>query len=106
MEDTCFAKLPDRNPSPEDAYLQNDSDHQIRSLCDQLRSPYREVAAAHFCDELSVTEIARREGKNAKTIQTQLYRARAMLKQLLETDHPSVRGKPHRISGSITERSG
>lgn len=105
-EDTCFAQLPDRNPSPEDAYLRNDSDHRIRVLCNQLRSPYREVAAAHFCDELTVTEIARKEGKNAKTVQTQLYRARAMLKQLLESDRPPVRRKPQLISGSNTERSG
>ncbi|MDO4308335.1 MAG: sigma-70 family RNA polymerase sigma factor [Eubacteriales bacterium] len=106
VEDTCFAQLPDKNPSPEDAYLRSDSDQRIRSLCNQLRSPYREVAAAHFCDELSVAEIARKEGKNTKTIQTQLYRARAMLKQLLEKDRPPVRGKPIPISGSKKERSG
>lgn len=105
-EDSCFAQLPDRNPSPEDAYLKNDSDNQIRALCSQLRSPYREVAIAHFCDELSVTEIAHRKGKNPKTIQTQLYRARAMLRPLLEKERPPVRGKPQLISGSTTERSG
>lgn len=49
-----------------------------------LKSPYREVAAAHFCQELSVAEIARQKGKNPKTIQTQLYRAKAMLKKMLE----------------------
>lgn len=88
-EDTCFSQLPDNNPSPEDTYLKNDADRRIRMLCSHLRSPYREVASAHFCDELSVTEIARREGKNPKTIQTQLYRARAMLKQLLSTKERS-----------------
>lgn len=105
-EDTCFAKLPDRNPSPEDAYLKADSDHQILELCKKLRSPYREVAISHFCQELTVTEIAQREGKNTKTIQTQLYRARAMLKQLLEAEQPSVTGKPRLISGRKIERSG
>ena len=50
----------------------------------QLKSPYKEVAYAHFCQELSVSEIAHRTNKNPKTIQTQLYRARAMLKKMLE----------------------
>ena len=50
----------------------------------QLKSPYKEVAYAHFCKELSVPEIAQQTGKNPKTVQTQLYRARAMLKKMLE----------------------
>ncbi len=107
-EETCFAKLPDRNPSPEDAYLNNDSDRHILELCRQLRSPYREIAISHFCHELTVTEIARREGKNTKTIQTQLYRAKAMLKQLLVTERPceqfSVRNLPKLTTGSQSER--
>ena len=49
-----------------------------------LKSPYREVATAHFCNELSVAEIAQQNGKNPKTIQTQIYRAKAMLKKMLE----------------------
>ena len=49
----------------------------------QLKSPYKEVAYAHFCKELSVPEIAQQTGKNPKTVQTQLYRARAMLKKML-----------------------
>lgn len=105
-EDTCFATLPDHELSPEDAYLKNDSDHQIRMLCSRLRSPYREVAIAHFCEELSVTEIARKEGKNTKTIQTQLYRAKGMLKQLLESEHSSCHEVPKHTSSRITERRG
>ena len=96
-DDTCFSQLPDKNPSPEDTCLANDANCHIRHLCSQLRSPYREVAVLHFCDELSVVEIARRNGKNPKTIQTQLYRAKAMLKQLLEDEHsPHGQNRPHK----------
>lgn len=83
-EDTYFSMLPDNHASPEAKYLLSDSDSQVRLLCQQLNSPYREVATAHFCEELSVGEIALRENKNPKTIQTQLYRAKAMLKKMLE----------------------
>ena len=60
------------------------SNTHVEALCMQLKSPYKEVAYAYFCKELSVPEIARQTGKNPKTIQTQLYRARAMLKKMLE----------------------
>lgn len=83
-EDTYFTQIADKSSSPEEAYLLTDSDEQVQSLCMRLKSPYREVASAHFCQELSVAEIARQKGKNPKTIQTQLYRAKAMLKKMLE----------------------
>ena len=106
-EDTCFSRLPDKGPSPEDACLARDANEHIRQLCSQLRSPYKEVAAAHFCDELTVTEIARREGKNPKTIQTQLFRAKAMLKQLLENDRSShYPEKQHTRRNTKGRRSG
>lgn len=82
-EDIYFSQLPDKQGSPEETYLLEDSSSQVYSLCQQLKSPYREVATAHFCEELTITEISKRENKNPKTIQTQLYRAKGMLKKML-----------------------
>ena len=82
-EDTYFSQIPDTSSTPEALYLKTDSDRQVYTLCQQLKSPYKEVAVSHFCKQLTVTEIARQTQKNPKTIQTQLYRARAMLKKLL-----------------------
>lgn len=82
-EDVYFSGLPDDRSSPEEQFLLTDSDKQVRLLCQSLKSPYREVALSHFCEQLSVAEIAGRENKNPKTVQTQLYRARGMLKQML-----------------------
>ena len=81
---TYFSKIPDRQSSPEDEYMKTASNTHVEALCMQLKSPYKEVAYAHFCKELSVPEIAQHTGKNPKTIQTQLYRARTMLKKMLE----------------------
>ena len=83
-EDIYFTQIADNQSSPEEAYLTTASDNHVKYLCQQLREPYKEIAIAHFCEELSVTEIARRKDKNPKTIQTQLYRAKAMLKKMLE----------------------
>ena len=84
-EDIYFSQLPDleNHSSPEEQYLQSDSEQQVFRICSSLKSPYREIAIAHFCKQMSVTEISQKEGKNPKTIQTQLYRAKNMLKKML-----------------------
>jgi RNA polymerase sigma-70 factor (ECF subfamily) len=92
-EDSYFTQIADTSSTPENLYLKTDSDLQVYALIQQLKSPYREVAVSHFCMQLSVAEIARQTGKNPKTIQTQLYRSKAMLKKLLAAQ------------GNIKERS-
>lgn len=79
--------------------MTEDSNTQVKLLCAKLKSPYKEVATAHFCEELSVTEIAKRQNKNAKTIQTQLYRAKSMLKKMLAA--PSQEALPSGIPQEI-----
>lgn len=83
-ENSYFLQIPDNGFSPEDIILLRDQQQQVYHLCQNLKSPYKEVAVSHFCEQLSIAEIARKEQKNAKTIQTQLYRAKGMLKKLLE----------------------
>ena len=84
-EDIYFSQLPDSAPqaSPEEECLLSDSEQQVFRMCDSLKSPYREIAISHFCKQMSVAEISQKEGKNPKTVQTQLYRAKSMLKKLL-----------------------
>lgn len=83
-EDTYFRQIPDRLQTPETAVLDLESARQIETLCMTLKSPYKEIALYHFCQELSASEIAEKEHKNIKTVQTQIYRAKAMLKKQLE----------------------
>jgi len=54
---------------------------QLSDRCSSLKSPYREIAFDYFYRELSANEIAENTGKNLKTVQTQIYRARAMLQK-------------------------
>ena len=83
-EDTYFEQLHDKEFSPEEAFLDKDFKDRIRHLCTALKSPYREVALEHFCEEKTAAEIAKAQNKNIKTVQTQIYRSRSMLKALLE----------------------
>lgn len=48
----------------------------------KLKDPYRQVALDYFYHEIDAAELAAKAGKNLKTIQTQIYRAKAMLKKL------------------------
>lgn len=82
-EETYFGLIEDGRASPEEAYLETEGEQQVYMLCQKLKSPYREVAWEHFGRELSAQEIARRSGKNCKTVQTQIYRAKAMLKKMM-----------------------
>lgn len=81
-DDEFFSSITDARSSPEEMALEDAVKQQLFKNCDSLKPPYREAALAYFYYELDVGEIAARTGKNIKTIQTQIYRAKAMLKNL------------------------
>lgn len=54
--------------------------------CDELSPPYGEIARLHFREGLTAREIAERTGTGLKTIQTQIYRARELLKKKLRKE--------------------
>jgi RNA polymerase sigma-70 factor (ECF subfamily) len=80
-EEEYFLTQRDKEPSPEDNVLENEVKRQLSERCNNLKSPYREIALDFFCRELTAAEIAENTGKNLKTVQTQIYRARAMLQK-------------------------
>ena len=86
-EDTYFEQLHDKESSPEEAFLDKDFQNRVRHLCSDLKSPYREVATRVInndgididcCRQVTISDCI------IKTVQTQIYRARSMLKALLE----------------------
>lgn len=83
-EDETLAELPDRRGNPEAAYLMNESKKEVLALCGQLSPPYDEIARAHFYEEKSVREIAEELGRNVRTVQTQVYRAKALLRKQMK----------------------
>ena len=83
-EDTFFTEVIDPGEGPEDAYIQKETKELVLSVCHQLKSPYREVAYEHFYMEKPMTQIAKEQDTNLKTVQTRVYRARAQIRKLLE----------------------
>ncbi len=66
---------------PERAYLEKDAYRELQIRCGNLSPPYDRVAAMYFIEGKKAAEIAGLTGKNVKTVQTQVYRARAMLRE-------------------------
>lgn len=83
-EDVYFAEVKDSRDGPEESCLQQESKEYVFTICQSLKSPYKEVATEHFYREKSVKEISEETGKGIKTVQTQIYRAKAMIKKLIE----------------------
>lgn len=69
--------------SPELIYLNRESGKKVLELCRKLKKPYDAIAVMYFCEEMTAQEIADKQQKNLKTVQTQIYRAKAMMKKMI-----------------------
>ena len=70
--------LSDQTAGDVDTYM------DLYNAIEQLRPEYQEVIKLYYLDDLSVKEIAQILNKNENTIKTQLFRAREILKSVLE----------------------
>ncbi|NLL77643.1 MAG: sigma-70 family RNA polymerase sigma factor [Clostridiales bacterium] len=81
-EDIFFEQQSETRSSPEEMCLEKEVRERLLEYCSKLKSPYDEIAKAVYYDEMKAEEIARRRNENIKTVQTQIYRARDMLRKL------------------------
>lgn len=72
---------PASDQNPEQTAIENEVRRTLLNNCNRLKPPYDEIARLYYYDELEMPEIARIKGVKLKTIQTQVYRAREMLKK-------------------------
>lgn len=57
---------------------------EFERAVESLEEPYKSISQKHFIDGKTAKEISVETDVGLKTIQTQIYRARSMLKKLLE----------------------
>lgn len=81
QRDEVFLSLAD-GESVENRVLAEEMQTELRRVCESLKPPYKEIAVAYFCQEKSPEEIAGEQNRNLKTVQTQIYRARAKLQKI------------------------
>lgn len=84
------AEFLDQNPSgqkpPEEAALEQQERELLRSRCGALKPPYDRIALLYFYQEISPNEMAEQLEMNPKTVRTQIYRAREMLREVYRRD--------------------
>ncbi len=68
--------------APDELCIEKDVRERLLIMCRRLKPPYDAIAEAFYYEEQSAEEIAVSQEKNIKTIQTQIYRAREMLKNM------------------------
>lgn len=67
--------------SPERNAIEDEIKETLLNRCKSLKPPYDDIAKLYFYEEIEMPEIAKMRGLNLKTVQTQVYRARAMLQK-------------------------
>ena len=77
-----------QHAQPEDITLSRDTVRAIAGKILGLKEPYRKVSVLYFLEEHSVEEISQALERPAKTVHTQLYRAKRMLQKSLEGGNP------------------
>lgn len=68
-------------PRPEDLTVTEDEAAAIRQMVRGLKEPYLQVSVMYFLEERSVEEISRALRRPPKTVHTQLFRAKKMLRE-------------------------
>ncbi|MEG2053389.1 MAG: sigma-70 family RNA polymerase sigma factor, partial [Oscillospiraceae bacterium] len=69
---------------PEDIYISNEGANRVRDEIYALKEPYLKVSVLFFLEEKTIDEIAEILKRPPKTVHTQLYRAKNILKTALE----------------------
>lgn len=72
------------NKNPEQAFMHQQKVSEMRAAVDKLKSPYRELITLRYFDEYSYEEIADECNLPLGTVKAQLFRARALLNDMLE----------------------
>jgi len=72
----------DKSQTPESLYLEKEARNRLLLECKRLKPPYDEVATLYFYEEKKLEEISIITNRKLKTVQTQIYRARGMLKKV------------------------
>ncbi len=73
-----------RERLPEDIVLTSEQEALIKNRIYSLKEPYLKVSVMYFIEEKTIDEIALALKRPKKTVQTQLYRAKLSLQDMLK----------------------
>jgi RNA polymerase sigma factor (sigma-70 family) len=70
----------DQRLNPEAVFLEKEKKATLREKVRELPGIYRRVICEHYFNQQSYKEIALREGVSVKTIESRIYRGKALLR--------------------------
>lgn len=85
-EEEMPERADDDSNNPLNCYLCKDTEEKLLEACESLKPPYNEIAKLYFSKGLTAKEISEKTGTGLKTVQTQIYRAKDMLKQRIRKE--------------------
>ena len=85
-ECNILESLTDADDNPEEALLRQENKDAVRNAVDSLPEIYKTVLILYYFEELQVQEISNILDCPKKTIETRLFRARGILKNVLKRD--------------------
>ena len=78
------------NKDPEEAYIHEQKILLMRQEVKKLKEPYSKLISLRYFDEYSYEEIAQELNLPLGTVKAQLFRARAMLSDMLESSRDTI----------------
>lgn len=72
-----------KDPQPEKSYIEKEKMKELEEVIHSLKEPYLKVAELYFLQEKNAEEIALLLARPKKTVQTQILRAKGLLKNKL-----------------------
>jgi RNA polymerase sigma-70 factor (ECF subfamily) len=84
-------RIPANLPTPEAAYIQKEQDQSLHLAIAQLPEKYKTVIIMYHFQNLSYKEIGDILSLPVRTVETQLYRAKKKLKEILDKEEGGKR---------------
>lgn len=72
------------NEAFEEPDMEIEDEHPVRAAVSRLPEKYRLIVHLYYFEELSIKEISKITNQKETTVKTQMFRAREMLKQIME----------------------
>jgi len=85
-DDETISGIEDTTAGPLQTVLDNEVIERLEACCNLLKEPYRSVSIQFFIEGLTAKEISDQTGTGLKTVQTQIFRAKEMLKKTIRRE--------------------
>ncbi len=80
----------DTSPLPESICLQREAIEKMKEHILNLQEPYYMVSRMYFLEEKGIADIAKQLNRPQKTVQTQLYRSKKILREKMKKEEGKV----------------